>query len=120
MKFIKQIEQYKKLDKLIEQASTGTPNELADRLQISRTQLYAVLETLKYLGAPIKYDRVVKSFYYAHSFKLRININVQTITPEERKTIYGGSFLQKIASVLFIERSKFNLATANPIYKVCR
>ncbi len=88
-------------------------DELANRLQISRTQLYAVLETLKYLGAPIKYNRVVKSFYYAHSFKLHININVQTITPDERKIIYGGSFFAKFTSVLFSERSKFNLATAS-------
>ncbi len=113
MKFIKQIEQYKKLDKLIEQACTGRPDELASRLQISRTQLYEVLETLKYLGAPIKYNRVIKSFYYTHKFKLSISINVQMITAEERKTIYGGNLLQKNASVLFSERSNFNLATAS-------
>ncbi len=35
------------------------------------------------------------------------------ITTEESKTIYGGDLFQKIASVLFIERSKFNLAIAN-------
>jgi len=119
MKFIQQIEQYKKLDKLIEQACTGTPDELAVRLQISRTQLYTFLESMKFLGAPIKYNRVLKSFYYTYKFKLSISINVQMITAEESKTIYGGNLFQKIVSVLFIERSKFNLAIANSKLRVC-
>ncbi len=120
MKFIQQIEQYKKLDKLIEQACTGTPDELAVRLQISRTQLYTFLESMKFLGAPIKYNRALKSFYYAAYFKLDIDVNIKAITHQESKTIYGGNLFQKIASVLFIERSNFNLATANSKLRVCR
>ena len=120
MKFIKQIEQYKKLEKLIKQASTGTPDEFAERLNISRTQLYTILESMKQLGAPIRYNRSIKSFYYSSDFKLTIDISVQIITPTERKTIYGGGFYKNIASVLFSERSKFNLPMQTNTSYVCR
>ncbi len=96
MKFIKQIEQYKKLDKLIEQACTGTPDELAVRLQISRTQLYTFLESLKFLGAPIKYNRCIQSFYYTANFKLRIDISIKAIPPKRVKSFMEEVFLIKL------------------------
>jgi len=57
---------------LIEQEATGTPDEFAARLRISRRQLYNVLDELKDYGSPHKYSRRRHTFYYAGEFEFVI------------------------------------------------
>ena len=64
MKFIKQLERFQKLDYLIKNESTGNPTELSNNLNVSRSHLYRLLDTLKDYGASIKYSRKLNSFYY--------------------------------------------------------
>jgi predicted transcriptional regulator len=64
MKFIKQLERYQKLDDLIKQEKTGTPNDLAEKLELSRSHLYRLLGDLKDYGAEIKYCRKMNTFQY--------------------------------------------------------
>jgi hypothetical protein len=106
MNFLQQVEQYQRLHNLIEQSKTGTPQELAEILNISRSKLYLFLDNMKSIDAPIKYDRSLKSFFYDSSFKLDIEVNIKTITPTEARIIYGGSFFKKSSSVLFVGRNK--------------
>jgi len=70
MKFIKQLERYQKIDELISTECTGTPNELAKKLNISRGHLYRLLENLKDYGAEIEYSRKQENFYYTTHFNL--------------------------------------------------
>ncbi len=116
MKFIKQIERLQKLNKLIGQQCTGSPDELAQKLNLKRSQLYEVLEQLKLEGAPIAYNRKLATFYYSHEFIFEINLQVKMLTGNEVKNIYGGRILNFINKILPSEesgRSKFNLATAS-------
>ena len=53
-----------KLHELVRLEQTGTPNELAERLEISRSQLYKMLETLKEYGVDIKYSRFFRTYHY--------------------------------------------------------
>ncbi|TPN87379.1 HTH domain-containing protein [Aquimarina algicola] len=61
---IKQVELIKRLDQLIRLQATGTPDKLADRLQISKPTLYRTLNMMKDFGAPIEYDPSLSSFVY--------------------------------------------------------
>jgi biotin operon repressor len=90
MQAIKQLLRVKKLDKLIQSRKTGTPEELASRLELSRSQLYNILEELKDLGAPIAYCRRLRSFYYSESFQITIVAHLEFITPQGAERIYGG------------------------------
>ncbi len=54
------------LSHLIQQAHTGTSNELARKLGVSRSTLMDHINKLKGSGAPIAYCRVRKSYYYTH------------------------------------------------------
>jgi len=58
------IDRLERLDYLIRTKTTGTPDELAKKLGISRSQLYAYLSLLKDRGAPISFSRYRKCFYY--------------------------------------------------------
>lgn len=53
-----------RLDFLIRKKSTGTPTELARRLEMSERNLYYILGTMKMRGAPIAYCKKRKSYYY--------------------------------------------------------
>jgi len=80
------------LEKLIRQRCTGTPDELAKRLSISRRALYDIIDELKADGIEIKYCRTRCSFYYNGDALLNIHFSVTEITdPEELKNISGGT-----------------------------
>ena len=57
MEIISPFEQKQKLNRLIEQEKTGTPEELAQKLGISKRQLHNLVEALKNIGADIEYTK---------------------------------------------------------------
>ncbi|WP_109301762.1 hypothetical protein [Aquimarina sp. AU474] len=68
---IKQIELIERIDQLVRLQATGTPAELAYRLQISKTKLYRLINTMKALNAPVEYDMAVQSFVYVEAVGFR-------------------------------------------------
>jgi len=95
MKTLKQLERLRKAHKLIQQENTGTPAEFANRLDISRRQLYNIIEYLKEVDAPVQYNRKTNTFYYRYDFDLLVNVSVQVLVKEELITIYAGNTLLK-------------------------
>ncbi|MDR9364576.1 MAG: helix-turn-helix domain-containing protein [Balneolaceae bacterium] len=92
MKFVEQIERLKYLDELIRKGNTGTPDELARRLGISRSQLYNLINYFNDLGVPVKFSRRKNSFYYHEDDKnLEITFSIKIITDEEIMVLQGGS-----------------------------
>jgi hypothetical protein len=64
---IKQIELIERVDQLIRLQATGSPEDLAYRLGISKTKLYRIINTMKTMKAPIEYDITEQSFVYAEA-----------------------------------------------------
>lgn len=64
---IKQIELIERVDQLIRLQATGSPDDLAYRLAISKTKLYRIINTMKSLNAPIEYDITIQSFVYVEA-----------------------------------------------------
>ena len=81
MKFIKQLERCHILHELLEKENTGSPLQLAQKLNISRSHLYRLLETFKDYGAAISYSRKLQTFYYNRPF------NITKIT---NQNLWGG------------------------------
>lgn len=54
----------KHIDNFIRIKGTGTPDQLAHRLGISRRSLFDYLNLMKEYGAPIKYCSQRQSYYY--------------------------------------------------------
>lgn len=88
MQIIKLLERIKKVHQLILEEKTGTPQEFADKLHISRSQLYNVLEILKEYNAPIKYSKKTNSFYYTKSFELELKYSLIIFLDDEKREIY--------------------------------
>ena len=109
MNFIKQIERLQLLNKLIQEQNTGSPEELAKRLNVSRRQLYNYLESLKDIGIEICYSRKYDTFYFGDRKKLKINFKFEVMEPDESNNIIGGK-RSKQSACFFFARSGFNLA----------
>jgi len=97
------IEKLKRLNKYITQERTGTPDEMADRLRISRSTMYEIIGKLRLdYDIDIKYSRRQRIFYYNNDTFLDIQICIKSLTeiddPDELKNINGGC---KIFSYLF-------------------
>ena len=90
MNNLKQLERLRKLHKLIKSERTGTPYELSKRLRISVRQTFLMLEQLKELDAPVKYNRYSKNYYYEFEYDLSINISIQVLAKDKLKNIYAG------------------------------
>jgi len=61
------------LDQFIRQKGTGSPPEFARKMGISERSLYEYLKVLKDLGAPVKWSRQDKSYYYSSEGQFRIS-----------------------------------------------
>lgn len=60
------IEKVERLDRLIRQGSTGTAEELAQKLGISKRSVFNYLKWMKDREAPIAFSRKQKSYVYKY------------------------------------------------------
>lgn len=63
-----------KMHQLLLHSNTGTPEEFAMKLHVSKRQLYNLLDELRGLGASISYSRKSKTYYYVTNFDLKSKI----------------------------------------------
>ncbi|MDD3721614.1 MAG: TniB family NTP-binding protein [Lutibacter sp.] len=91
MKTIKQLERLRKAHGLILQEKTGPPSQFANKLNISERQIYNIIDYLKEIDAPIKYNRRTETYYYSDNFDLLINVSVQVLIADEIRNIYAGT-----------------------------
>jgi len=83
MKLLEQIERINRLHELIKHRRTGTPSQLAQRLNLSTSMVYKLMDELKLREAPIEYSRQLGTYYYSRSFQMKISIDFKMIAEEE-------------------------------------
>lgn len=104
MKMIEYIERTNLLHKLIVQKRTGTPEDLAKRLNLSVSRLYNILGELKLMGAPIEYSRQLNTYHYTYDYKIDISYSFGALSPFELKVVNGGSILieKNLSTTFFV------------------
>ncbi|WP_162418782.1 HTH domain-containing protein [Cyclobacterium roseum] len=83
MEFIRQIERFQLLNKLVKEQRTGSPNDMAKKMGISKRQLYVYLEYLKDLGVEISFSRKLNSFIYKGNTKIYIDLRFEILKVSE-------------------------------------
>lgn len=63
---MKYIDRLEVIDRLIKFKSTGTPSQLARRLDVSERVVHRYLSFMRSKGAPIAYCRYRSSYYYEY------------------------------------------------------
>ncbi|NQX81022.1 MAG: HTH domain-containing protein [Flavobacteriaceae bacterium] len=87
----KELERLRKIHCQIKASNTGTPQEFAESIGISRSQIYNIIDNLKIKGFPICYSKTSKSFFYEYKCELEIEYSVRLLTKGETIDISGGS-----------------------------
>jgi predicted DNA-binding transcriptional regulator YafY len=67
-KILKRISQLERLHDFIRRKATGTPTELAQKMELSERTIFNLLDELRTLGASIEYDKFLESYRYGENF----------------------------------------------------
>ena len=106
MKVFHYLKRIERIHKLIDQESTGSPDEFAMRLGISRTRLYEIVDDLKLEGAPIAYSKSCRTFYYEEPFNISISLELRALTNNDTKNFNGGHKI--FPTYFFSGHNRFN------------
>jgi biotin operon repressor len=90
MKVFEYLDRISMMHKLVSGERTGTPEELARRLGVSRTSLYDLIDELKSRGAPIIYSKSAKTFLYSQPYDIAITCSLKPLAYSEAKENSGG------------------------------
>lgn len=80
MKVFEFIEKIAIFHSLMLKENTGTAEEFADKLNVSRATIYNIIEELKSFDIDICYNRTKETFYYKYPEKVKIHISIEQIT----------------------------------------
>lgn len=72
MSLLKSIERLKRMDYFLKKEATGTAEEFAEKIGLSRSMLMINLDEMREMGAVIKFCPIRKTFHYAQRFDLVI------------------------------------------------
>lgn len=89
-KLSEQIRILERIDQLIRLKCTGTPKQLADKLKVSETTVYRILDTMKQLDAPIAYNISRQSYIYEAPVSFKFGFYTKDISGEEARDIKAG------------------------------
>jgi hypothetical protein len=91
MKLFEYLERISKVHKLVSVQKTGTPEEFASQLGVSRTSLYELLDELRLRGAPIAYSKSARTFFYQQPYDISISCRMRPLTLSEEVESTGGA-----------------------------
>lgn len=91
MKALRHLERIQLIHDLIMKGFTGSPDELARRLNISRRTLYNYIEIIKSFGVEIDYCRTRKTFLILNNKRLNVYFGLEVLDKEQLNDINGGA-----------------------------
>jgi biotin operon repressor len=99
MKIFEYLDRISMMHKLVSRQRTGTPEEFARQLGVSRTSLYELIDELRSRGAPIAYSKSSKTFFYSQPYDIAVTCLLRPLTYNEKKENAGGTNI--LSRVLF-------------------
>jgi hypothetical protein len=76
---LKYTDRLRHADQLIRMEATGAPRLFAQKLGISESYLYGILDEMKEMGLPLSYNRHRLTYVYTKPVRLRIEIDVELV-----------------------------------------
>lgn len=96
MKLFMYIDRVNRLHELIKRKSTGKPETLAKKLNLSVSRVYQIIEELKLMQVPIAYSRTMQSYYYTNDYEVLIDVQLRPLEEKDHYHTSGGSFQKKV------------------------
>ena len=87
MSLLNDVQKLKKLDRLIRYGVTGSPDELAEKMKVSRATIFRLIDRYKEeFGAPVYFDRSINSYCYEYPGKLVLKFQETNISNEDNRS----------------------------------
>jgi biotin operon repressor len=102
MKAFEQIERLRRMNQLIKSERTGSPEEFARTLRISRRQLFNYLDEIKSLGVEIGYSKASRSYYFNNGHELELDYSVKVLSKKDIGKVEGGFRKLNFHSAFFV------------------
>ena len=99
MKVFEYLDRISMVHKLVSRQRTGTPEEFARQLGVSRSSLYELIDELRSRGAPILYSKSGKTFFYRQPYDIAVTCYLRPLSYDEKKENSGGTNL--FSKILF-------------------
>jgi predicted DNA-binding transcriptional regulator YafY len=109
MEFIKQIERLQLLNKLVREQRTGSPEEFAKRIGVSRAKLYLMLDELRDEGVEIKFAKRLNSFVYENCAGVSVVFSLKVLESTEIRNISAGKRLNYFPASIILDGSIISL-----------
>jgi predicted DNA-binding transcriptional regulator YafY len=90
MKVFEYLDRISMMHKLVSRQKTGTPEEFAHQLGVSRTSLYELIDELRLRGVPIAYSKSAKTFFYRQPYDIDVTCSLRPLTYKDEKESSGG------------------------------
>ena len=88
MNLEKYFERFQRLHLLIRKKGTGSPLELAKKLNLSQRAVFDYIRVMKEMGAPIAFCPLRRSYYYER--EVRFDIGFRELDDKEVNDVDGG------------------------------
>ena len=104
MKCLVDLLKLKQLDNLIRQTATGSPEELAERLEMSYDSLLGLLSFLPpEMKAPITYNKNKLSYVYSYTPKFHLGFERDRLCVSEMDNYGSGNASAKMSNKVKVE-----------------
>ena len=87
----KTIERLERIDQLVRLKATGTPKELAAKLDISESTLYEIFQMMKEKNCPLIYDKIKQTYIYEKEGRLEMKFKERKIISNNFSLRYNRS-----------------------------
>lgn len=108
MTLFQQIDRMEYIHHLINNERTGNPDSFAGRLQLSKRQLFNILEEMRIMGLDIRYSKTRETYFYNGNKYLEISYSLKELSDSEVTNISGGRIL--LSECNFISLCRLNFA----------
>lgn len=108
MEFIKQIERLQLLNKLVREQRTGSPEEFAVRIGVSRAKLYLIFEELRDQEICIRFNKKLNSFRYENCDGLQVGFSFKVLEAGEETSINAGNFFTFFPASIILDGTKLS------------
>ncbi len=102
MRFFEKLQVIERVDALIKRKATGTANQLAHRLGVSRSTVFEIFNCMREMGAEIDFCNYSQSYYYTVDKELAIGF-------VKKDHINGGKMYKNFCSPNFSDCSIITL-----------
>lgn len=99
-KLTQQIALLERVDQLIQLQATGSPKQLAKRLEVSEATIFRIIETMKEMNAPVYYDFAIRSYAYSEPTKFRCGYYIEQLDAVSERNISGGNSFKILKGLL--------------------